>query len=237
MPEFPNLSPFARFSQREASLCFPSTSSLNSEGGGKLRPSFSSDSLPEGFPYQNSLTDEALELIQFVSARYMYPPSFPPFPPFIPPSLFPSLLFCLYVNLYMLVSHCERTELFLTPAYTFIPPRNSHRPPWPFADLSNRLNPSGEVPDLASLVGRIVSVFNHVSTKPLKEGWAKIALQVRDAGFCCTSFSFQIIVCSPFFSRPSVTYICLLTSFLSGPLVVHHTNMLVSRSRLVEEHQ
>ena len=47
-------------------------------------------------------------------------------------------------------------------------------------------------------------------------------------------FSFQMNVCSPFFS---LAHICLLTSFLSGPLVVHHTNMLVSRSRLVEKHQ
>ena len=88
LPDFPNLSS-ARFSQREASLCFPSTSSLNSEGGGKLRPSFSIDSLPEGFPYQNSLTDEAWELIQFVAARYS--PSLLFLSPF-PPS-FPSLLF------------------------------------------------------------------------------------------------------------------------------------------------
>ena len=126
-------------------------------------------------------------------------------------------------------------SLPLTPSF---PPRNSHRPPWPFADLSNRLNPSGEVPDLASLVGRIVSVFNHMSTKPLKEGWAKIALQVRDAGFCRPSFSFQIIVC--FHSSPG-PHSHLSFDFLSfpnsGPLVVHHTNMLVSHSRLVEEHQ
>ena len=91
LPDFPNLSPSARFSQREASLCFPSTSSLNSEGGGKLRPSFSMDSLPEGFPYQNSLTDEAWELIQFVAARY--PPSLLFLPPF--PLSFSSLLFSL----------------------------------------------------------------------------------------------------------------------------------------------
>ena len=75
LPSFlPFLIPsLTRFSQQDASLRSPSTSSLSSEGEGKLEPSSSMDSLVDVCPYQNCLSDEAGELIQFVSTRYMGP--------------------------------------------------------------------------------------------------------------------------------------------------------------------
>ena len=66
--------------------------------------------------------------------------------------------------------------------YCILHHRDSHRPPWPFADLSAaRLHPNSDVHDLTLLVSKILGVFRHVLTEspePLKEKWARIALQV-----------------------------------------------------------
>lgn len=51
----------------------------------------------------------------------------------------------------------------------------------------NRSSPAGEVQVLSLLVGKVLKVFRHtslggsepVNTDPLKDKWARIALQVR----------------------------------------------------------
>lgn len=55
--------------------------------------------------------------------------------------------------------------------------RDAHRPPWPYVDHStNHQNPC-EVAVLKQLVGLIIGVFQDCVSMPIKEKWAKIALQ------------------------------------------------------------
>ena len=46
--------------------------------------------------------------------------------------------------------------------------REGHRPRWPFADISSRLTPSGDVPDLSALVNKIIKVFSYNGPPDLK---------------------------------------------------------------------
>ena len=46
--------------------------------------------------------------------------------------------------------------------------REGHRPRWPFADISSKLAPSGEVPELSALVEKVIRVFSHASPPDLK---------------------------------------------------------------------
>lgn len=56
--------------------------------------------------------------------------------------------------------------------------REAHKPPWPFVDHScNRLSPFAEVVELTQLVECIVDVFEECVHTPLKEKWARMALQ------------------------------------------------------------
>lgn len=62
--------------------------------------------------------------------------------------------------------------------FMFIPFREAHKPPWPYVDHScNRLNPFAEVSELVQLVECILAVFQDCTEAPLKEKWARIALQ------------------------------------------------------------
>ena len=125
----------------------------------------------EACPYQNCLSDEARELIQFVSTRYMASCLSLSLSVSLSPFYLPPLPYC--------GPAFSSLSCTVLTSYHFLPTcRDPHRPPWPFADLSNKLSPSSEVPELSTLVGRVLSVFQHVPSEPLKENWAKIALQV-----------------------------------------------------------
>ena len=57
--------------------------------------------------------------------------------------------------------------------------REAHRNHWPFVYHStSRNNPDAEVAELSALVEQILLVFQHCLSEPLKEKWAKTALQV-----------------------------------------------------------
>ena len=80
----------------------------------------------------------------------------------------------MYEHPYVDSGTCTRTHTH-THTHTY-----AHSFSFYHSDLyANRLNPSGDVPELSGLVGKILHVFEPVSAEPLKEKWAKIALQVR----------------------------------------------------------
>ncbi len=65
----------------------------------------------------------------------------------------------------------------------FVSSQETHRPPWPFTELNaNRSLASGDVQELNTLVGKMLTVFQNVSATQLKESWANTALLVSDSG-------------------------------------------------------
>ena len=145
--------PAYRYVQQEAMLCSPTPSSPvvvegeEDEEGDQLLRQSSMESLLDPAHYNTSLLEDARELIKFIAQRYTQVAAWTHVALY---STWPSL-----------------PPLSLLPPLTHLS-RDGHRPRWPFADISSRLNPSGDVPDLSKLVGMVIQVFSHVFPEELK---------------------------------------------------------------------